>query len=426
MKKLLCLICFCLLAPAIVFADASCTDQASCQTAVNNAVDGDTITLTASDSAWNTSLIISGKGIHFKGSSGAISISGSASPLISISKDATDHVEISNLTTSGPAIDISGTGKSVIIHDLSASNDTATGIITFYVNGALVYNCTFENSTPDVQGVYGLQAKNTGGLSDWQTASTLGGADTDGERNIYIEGCTFNYLTNAAIDADDASRLVVRYCTFNNSAAAGHGYCSSAIGARTWEFINNDFVYTEYSTNRGNVANGWIKMRGGTGVITGNNFDVLSGTWGSKPSISLAVWEVGSGENCGQSGCCTSYPCTRQIGQGHNGTSQITDPVYIWGNTNTGTIELDGNDPACGTLTISDVLQADRDYYLATKSGYAEYTCPHPLAGTGSCSGVGASGYTVGGGGGGGSSTRYPMFNGSSVFTVGGQPATSQ
>lgn len=397
MKKLF-IVVLLLLLPAVAFADATCTDQASCQTAVNAAVDGDTITLTANDSAWNTPLTISGKGIHFKGSSGAISISGTANPLISIDKDATNHVEISDLTTAGPAIDISGTGKSVIIHGLTASNSTVDGIITFYVNGAVVYNCAFLNSTPDVKGVYGLQAKNISGLSDWQTASTLGNADTDGERNIYIEGCTFDYFTDVAIDTDDASRVVIRNCTFNNSAIAGHGFCSSAIGARTWEINRNDFVYTEYTTNRGNVSNGWVKLRGGTGVVTGNNFGVFGSYWGSKPSVSLSVWEIGSGENCGQSGCASSYPATRQIGQGHNGTSYITDPVYIWSNTNLGTLELDGNEPYCGTLTITDVLQANRDYYLATKSGYTEYTCPHPLAGTGSCTGVGASGYSVSGG----------------------------
>jgi len=371
----------------------SCTSLSDCQNAINAASDGNVITLTQ-NASFSSSLSIN-KGVHLKGASGSITISGSASPLISITRDATHSVEISTLSITGSALTVSGSGKPPLIHDITFTHAGSSSIIVFYSNGGVVYDNTF--TCPDTwEGMYGIQFVDTGNLSDWQTASTMGADDTNGNRNTYIEGNTFNDFVTNVFDNDDSSRVVARYNTFNNSAVSSHGFCSSVIGNRHWEFINNDFNYVEYKTNRGNVGNGWLKMRGGTGVITGNEFDDVGSYWGPKPIITLSVWAVGSGENCGQypSGCCSSYPCTRQVGQGHNGSNYITEPVYIWSNTN-GKMGKDGNGSPCGGLSVDDVLTQNTDYYLTSKGGYTQYTCPHPLAGTGTCSGVGASGYKV-------------------------------
>jgi hypothetical protein len=387
---------FVLSAPLTVFADANCTSRSTCQSAINSALDGDTITLTQNDSSWNSTLTIS-KGVHFKGSSGSISISGSASPLVTITRDATHSIEVSDLTMSGVSIDIDGAGKPPLIHDCTFTTSGSGPVIYFRSNGGVFYSNTITITSAYI-GVEAIKHKDTGSLSEWETASTMGDDDTTGENNTYIEGNTFNDFVTQAVDVDDGARVVYRYNTFENSGIASHGFCSSAVGNRHWEFINNDFSYTEYETQRGNVANGWIKMRGGTGIVTGNNFDTISGYWGSKGDLDLAVWAIGSNENCGQypSGCCSSYPCTRQVSHSHTGSDYEIDPVYYWSNTGLG-LSTDGNGSSCGGLSIGDVLSSGTNYTNSSKSGYTQYTCPHPLAGSGTCDSetVGASGYEI-------------------------------
>jgi hypothetical protein len=81
------------------------------------------------------------------------------------------------------------------------------------------------------------------------------------------------------------------------------------------------------------------------------------------------------------SNCSTTegYPCVDQIGRGQSiGTSpnmtQISDPVYLWGN----------NLSAAGTAVVgtpSGYVNANRDFFYnqGAKPGFAAYPYPHPL-----------------------------------------------
>src|SRR5690606_23480511 len=82
------------------------------------------------------------------------------------------------------------------------------------------------------------------------------------------------------------------------------------------------------------------------------------------------------------------YPMPRQIGWGHNGSTYISDPVYIWGNTGGGNqtpaLTEYSPDQCGGGPSISQFVQARRDYVLGARPGYVKYPYPHPLRAGGS------------------------------------------
>jgi hypothetical protein len=111
----------------------------------------------------------------------------------------------------------------------------------------------------------------------------------------------------------------------------------------------------------------------------------------------------------------SGYPCRDQIGTGKtNATTGVQDiePVYFWNNN-----WCYGPFGVCTPMTTIDYAHSIRDdgsrtsiqdnrdvFFSASKpvamSGYTPYTCPHPLAGAGSCdtNTSGASGYVLTGG----------------------------
>jgi len=85
--------------------------------------------------------------------------------------------------------------------------------------------------------------------------------------------------------------------------------------------------------------------------------------------------------NAGPYPCWTGYPAPHQVGQSHDGVSDVTDPVHIWGNTGGGTWGIGDYEPdECGNgQTVDDYIQLGRDVVLGPKPGYAKYIYPHPL-----------------------------------------------
>lgn len=85
------------------------------------------------------------------------------------------------------------------------------------------------------------------------------------------------------------------------------------------------------------------------------------------------------------------YPCCDQIGRGINNSSE---PYYLWNNTDQNGAPVN---PSIGGM-IDSYIQSERDYVLASKSGYTPYSCPHPFTKlTGTCdSGMeGTMGYNL-------------------------------
>lgn len=356
------------------------------QNAINAASDGWTVLIPAGSYTWSSGVLISGKGIHLKGSgASSVTISGSASPKISITKDSTHSVEVSGISfgTGGvQTIFITGSwsAKPFIVHDCVFNRD---GGQAFRVecNGGLIYNCT-------VNGAFGfndqgVQHKNPQDTQSWATDDTMGMKDTNGERNLYIEDCTFNSMPLQGLDVDDASRIVVRYCRFNNSAITSHGQDTSAVGMRHFEIYNNVFDYSfSHNDPSAKDVGYFIYIRGGIGIVADNTIDnITSQLWGDTAEVLLTVFNI---NRSGQIPCQTRYPAARQVGQGHNGSSVITDPLRIWGNTGGGNynsprLQQYTPDECENAQKVGDYIKVNRDYYLSARPNYAKYTYPHPL-----------------------------------------------
>ena len=77
----------------------------------------------------------------------------------------------------------------------------------------------------------------------------MGMADANGDKNTYLEDCTFRWIFLQAIDFDDNSRTVMRHNVFDNAAITSHGQETSAVGARQWEVYDNEFIFTAGNNN---------------------------------------------------------------------------------------------------------------------------------------------------------------------------------
>lgn len=338
---------------------------------------------------------------------------------LAITEDTTHNVELSDfkLVVNSAASDgisiINNSGKPVLWHDAWISIPGSHRAMLWQSNRGVMWNCSIDAGFWSGMGGGGWQGKllqhKSGGVDTWVSASTMGTADTTGENNFYIEDCDFHGMFLAALDMDDNSRSVVRYCLFNNSAFGTHGADTSNYGVRHIEIYNNQFVFTDAGVDTFNLANGFFYNRGGTGLIASNSIDdINSQEWSDKNEWKFQIQNLR--RNAGPNPCWNSgYPAPRQIGMGRvtgsAGNDSITykgdsEPFYVWGNTG---VNLSANDPRedyipdeCGNGTlITTYLQPGRDYIFATKPGWTAYTYPHPLRG---------------GGGGGGGQTVQNVF----------------
>lgn len=367
--------------------------QSSTQSAIDRAANGDTINVAFGNHSWASPLVIN-KAIHLSGGGSTIVNAAGSGPIMVITPDQSGHVEISDFhftqggnTGSGRyhLIVEPAAGRAVLIHDCQFDN-AAFGFrdIEWRTNGGVIYNCVF--TSVNRQDTSGIAFKNPQPSSSWQTASTVGTADSDGEHNTYLEDCTFKDVYLQALDLDDNSRTVVRHCKFDNSGITSHGWDTSPQGTRQWEIYDNEFVFTgggdppnPYPLN----LNYWFYVRGGTGVMFGNVIPAIqSQYWGSKGSINLTVYNIR--RRTSSPGCQTSYPAARQFGFGCDNQGRlVSEPVYFWNNSGSGAanIGLVNYDPdECGNnQQISNYIRLNRDYFTSAKPGYQPYTYPHPL-----------------------------------------------
>ena len=226
-----------------------------------------------------------------------------------------------------------------------------------------------------------IQPKNSGDPDgSWTSADTMGMRDVDGTLNHYVEDNTFLGGTNQGIDADDATRVVYRHNTLTYSSFNTHGFATSSDGVRHFEVYENEFIHDGGESMLAN-QNWLVWIRGGTGVIWGNTFaDIAGSFWGDKSEIQLTIRGA---EDARPQGDCAdvAYPVPRQLGQGHDGTDPITSPIYIWGNTGASEVSADWNwGNPCG-LTFGDYFEWGRDAFDdgTMKPDYEPYTYPHPL-----------------------------------------------
>jgi hypothetical protein len=275
---------------------------------------------------------------------------------------------------------------------------SGSGLFDSSLSGGVIWaKCSFYGLWDDSF----IRPKNTGGFSEWRTASTFGTNDPGGERNFYVEDCYFYGGTNQGTDFDDAARVVYRYNRCDYGSFNSHGLATSAVGIRHFEVYGNDFRNPGWtgSTAISDISNlNWcIWVRGGTGVIFNNTLaDIANSYWGfgkSEASFDVRAQADGSGSAYGinpppdawTSPGQGNYPRQHQLAVSWDGRTEnsgyFLDPIYIWGNTGAGS-NVSGGFKGMGSqyATPSSHWQSGRDYFIGTaKPGYTAFTYPHPL-----------------------------------------------
>lgn len=373
---------------AATLASAATRQAASCsasavQSAINSASAGDIVTIPAGNCSWSGLNI--NKAVHVQGAGvgkTVITLSGNNS----ISKQSNGIVRVTGFTftksgggNESKGITISGSWKNaepVIIenNEFTISNTGLFALTT--VGGVIIANNSFTGEWDDSF----IQPKMHSDTESWSTADTMGMKDSTGKLNHYIEDNTFYGGTNQGIDADDGTRVVYRNNELTYSSFNTHGWATSSVGVRHFEVYNNTFRNPGGSNQIAN-QNWAIWIRGGTGVVFNNRIDDIAGSyWGNKSEVKLTI--RGAEDYRPQGSCSnTKYPVPRQLGQSHNGSSYITDPIYFWGNTGTIAYNADWNwGNPCG-FSFNTFFQWGRDAVKtgASKPNYSPYTYPHPL-----------------------------------------------
>ena len=373
---------------SLIVTAASCS-QTDVAAAIGAASDGDTVVIPAGTCSWSSGVSFA-KGIDLTGVSfGAVTLIHDAGSdyLLEVTEDDTHLTEISNLrfvegTGSGDGhMAIYPGNRPVLVHDnYFETNGGLLRSIRWVPNRGVIWSNEFFSNAQDDQAIVFV---NNNDLQSWQTTSTMGIDDLTGESNVYVEDNVFRQIPWQTLDPDSNSRVVIRHNLFDESGLASHGADTSEYGTRHWELYDNTFTFTDHGDCDGSQTaplNWFFYIRGGTGVIADNALpDISSCAWGDKTELYMTVQNIR--RNSGPYPCWTTYPAPHQVGQSHDGISEITEPVHIWGNSGGGVSGVGDYEPdECGNgQTVTDYIQEGRDFILGPKPGYQKYTYPHPL-----------------------------------------------
>lgn len=365
---------------------ASCSLQ-DVRTAVDSASDGDVVTIPNGSCAWSGGISTS-KQIRIQAQNYTPTARGtlnrsvtltnnSGSPLIALTSGNTYHVGVGGIRFnegSGSAnhVRLSGSGSKVpLVYDSafeiknrfgSAADVTGLSILS---QGAVIWNSYFNG----VGGGLGGQCcpEGAGILVNspraWSTPSTMGALDSAGSVNVYFEDSTLANIGQAP-DVDDDGRFVMRHSILDGTWGITHGF-TSRTGGRHFEYYNNTFSVT--NANR-NIAGRYFWVRAGTGIFADNvvNAPANPGEWGNPVLFQI-------GDNTSPQGQSQA----RRPGWGHNGTSDIIDPIYAWNNTGARANSWGFNgQPGGWQATVVE----GREVFVnaGAKPGYSKFAYPHP------------------------------------------------
>jgi hypothetical protein len=390
---------------AASYSQAATINAASCslthvQAAVNASVDGDKVVIPNGSCAWaggiDTTKQIRIEAQNYTPTPAGTSGPGAKSRNVTITNNSSTalfelttgnsfSVGLSGIaflegTGSGAHFSINGSGSKVaLVNDIYMTvKDRAWPAqqpIVWNALGGIAWNLVADGSAASnptggvgtVNGGFLIKSPRT-----WTTASTMGTLDSNGTVNVYIEDSTFINVSQWP-DVDDNGRMVMRHCVLDGTWGLTHGFTSNS-GGRHFEYYDNTF---KVSHNNRNIAGRYFWIRAGTGVFTNNEVQNASNPsqWGSPVQT-----DIGDNTNPG------SYPQARQPGYGHNGTTNISDPIRIWNQTGANAYRWGVQNAWVSTV------QLNRDIFVnsGARPGYSKYAYPHPLRGAGS--GGGGSG----------------------------------
>lgn len=397
-------------APSSLIQAASCS-RVDVQAALAAAKDGDTVLIPSGVCTWTQGIdIATPKAITIQGAGmDATTIIDNINKLsgggqvFTINTQAGKRFRMTGMTFRGMAPDtyvynhgtilLDGTAQDFRLDHLKFDRPGTSAIRFGGAAYGLVDHCYFDLSNFK-QGTVILQPAWGGhNYGDGSFAAPLA---LGTEKAIYVEDNFFigsGVAGAGPLDSFAGGRFVFRYNTVQNDVVGTHGTESSGRyrGVRSYEIYNNTF------TSNTLLFTG-VFLRGGTGVVWGNSFHGVGGETGYKNAITLANYRSDSSYNpwgrCGAGSPWdgntdpSGYPCLDQVGRGlsklisgDNPTpvgwpDQASEPLYIWNNTWSPV----PNNPGELVSEQHQVIQRNRDYYLAAKPGYTPYVYPHPLA----------------------------------------------
>ena len=289
------------------------------QTAVNSAVDGNTVVVPAGNCTWSSGLGVSNKSITLQGAGVGSTIitdgiSGAKSPLLSWNVKSSGVTRLTGFTFDGGNTGFStGSEIGILTFNGSSANLRVDNIkINVRIQGhrgmffhgnirGVVDTMTCESYTfaqcthighetwGDVsdQGCYG----SCGGQS-WVSPSSIGTSEA-----LYFENSTFEDKTgniqsagnSGAHDGEYGMRVVFRKNTYINTFIGNHGLETGGRtrGARQWEYYDNTFIYNDSRL----YFDGAMGSRGGTGIVF-NNKAVISGGQGLNSMFNMSTYRA--------------------------------------------------------------------------------------------------------------------------------------
>ena len=372
-KGLLTILCFLYsseIGYAAIINSDSCS-QNDVQWAINSSSSGDTVIIPAGKCTWDSGVSIpSYLKITLQGSGftktiitrngTAVDMNESGSRLTGIAFVLNSGDEQIVVQGTGWRIDncrfINNTGQSRVSISVTGMNVTTlpTGLIdnNDFVQGRIVINgmMTFDKCS-----------------IEWAKPSILGTADS-----VYIEDNSFYKNVSShgnVIDSNRAGSYVARFNTIGGTAELMvHGLQSDGERAgRYWEVYNNTFNADGYRWD------GWVTMRGGTGIIFGNT---ISGDYSKNILLDFdrGFSSIGSAGQCDGSSSWDSneagergWLCRDQPGSGPDTSlwtggnpypPQNKQPMYFFMNRTSGKISDVYIHNGCDNWIV-----ANRDYY---------------------------------------------------------------
>jgi len=359
---------------------------ADVQAAVTAAVDGDTVLIPNGSAGWSGGISTT-KQIRIRAQNYTPTANGTmtrnvtitnnagTTPLFTFTSGNTHNVGIGGIrfndgTGTGNYVRFNGSGSKVpLIYDCAfqmpkeGGNNPTNAKIAMLCQGGVFWNCYFDGLGDPNQVL--MDAIFISQTRAWQTASTMGLLDTNGQVNLYMENCTAKDC-DSLLDIDRAGRAVIRNSVFDGTWSLTHGFTSGLYqGGRHVEIYDNVFRCTTFSRNLGR----YFWLRAGTALVTDNDFaratDTQSYNGGHQDALQI-------GDNTAPSG--TDSPM--QPGWGHNGTTDVRDPIYVWGNTGAMGSEVSFNNDAGNWSGVTSSLELVVDQ--GAKPGWTKYPYPHP------------------------------------------------
>lgn len=389
----------------------TCSEGSPCAlqyTLETKATGGDTVICAAGTYTEDDTIsITAGMTVTGAGIDSSIISCAADTPCISVTPaNDTNNFEISGFTISGGAtldttsgnngqqlITVSGATANPFtklkIHDIKFTK----GYVGLNVRGqesGVAYSNQFVDNYIHVRSV-------GAGDAGWSWDSTQGGANY-----VFVENNTFTnsgteHTDGFAFEGGQGGRVVFRFNTLslqNGTGGTGevfdlHGDQGSR-GTVAAEIYNNSITLVD-GTKR------LLNHRGGKVMFFKNA--VVGSYDGYMRMTEYQGWAYCDAD---------SYPKVDQINSAYyysnTSKSVAISPALSCPNDNScecyegyGTCNKPTTNYCSPAQNDSTYIQENRDYYLTTKAGYSPYTCPHPLAGSGSCDSTvkGTGGYSL-------------------------------